>query len=198
MATKTITFSGAKSEICNRVGDPNRDIYEDRAGELFYEGVIAALDDERMGDQDYYGLVKIGSAHPGDNSPLDRIIIFGADSDLDSDGVAKVLEMWWRKDNDSLGSGIRFIPITIDEYRRMSNDSDLHPMSNEKFYYRHNNTIKFVFGIDDLPDTISIRYVKEPKNYADEDSLTDNFSFKFIYAVINYAVDKLKQEISGV
>lgn len=191
-----MTYDGLVVEICSRVNDPDKDTFGDRASELVYEGIAALAKSGEFGKDDIPGIMKTKGITIDGLANEYQIKIYGSTNELDNDSVLKIIAIT----DDPLyitDSKYKFIFITVEELNRISNDSDLNPLSDELFFWEYNNNLRF-YPIDRLSGQyIYIHYIKDPGTYDDAAELTGIYSTHFQYQVIGYATDRLRAEIAG-
>jgi len=190
-----VTFDDLIGEICSRVNDPDRDTYGGSAEDLAYEGISTLAKSGKYEKEDIPLLIRVRGITMGqDTDDEGQIKVYGSTNNLGNDNVLKVLGIT-DDPGDITRSTYKIIPISIGEYNRLSNDSELDPLSDEVFYWEWNYYLRF-FPLDRLANKyIYVHYIKDPGDLSGE--LTGDFSTSFQYNVINYATEKLKMEIAG-
>jgi len=190
-----MTFDEITTEICSRVNDPDQDTYGDRAEQLIHEAISALAKSGEYTKDDIPGLILAKTINTAELNLPYQIRIYGTTNDLNNNNVLKILGI---TDNpDRIGSpALKFIPISLEEYGRISSDSELDPLLDEVFYYEHGDYLRF-FPIDRTPgNLIYVHYIKSPNDDL-SGQMNGDYSKYFQYQIINFAVEKLRAEIAG-
>ena len=204
---KTITYYDVVQEILKRVNDADGDIYLDRAKELVYEGISSLAVSEGVTKDDIVGILK---SEVVDVSELGgKLQIKGDDKDLENNPakIISIVDDLTAPDEVIIG-GItehRYIELSLAEVNRL-NDPDYNPFNDEIFYYQRGDYIYFYPQERMISQKLVITYIAEPDSYAYVNSTSDFFgasffdrlySFNFIYKVIDYGVDRIREQQSG-
>ena len=73
----------------------------------------------------------------------------------------------------------------------------MRPFDDEIYYWRMGSKVRFYPKDSMVSQNVIVQFVKHPKDFQDDDELQGSFSLDFIYKMINYSVQQLKQEIQG-
>tara|TARA_Y100000310_G_C20625356_1_gene785552 strand:- start:598 stop:1251 length:654 start_codon:yes stop_codon:yes gene_type:complete len=216
-----MTYNEVVSEICTRVNDPDKDTYEDRAKELFFDGISTILrgGEYIIDDCPYLYRVKVIDTASNDVYAQDALVVSGSNSELiegvGTGGYPNVLKIIdivegsseYTQDTNSLGGGLKYTKISHSEYNKMISEPEYQPFPNEVFYltdifgwtvnsisfipYDRMSGVKYKVSFVMNPDKDEFVY----ENTSTE--LAERFSNAFIYRVIDYAVGKIKMELEG-
>ena len=213
MALHKLKYGEAVTEACSRVNDPDKDTYGDRAGELFYEGVVTLVKSGKAGPDEVPGLFQSMTvlAENFISGPTNMRIIEDANDNTDlrlnivdtGESCIRLISIMDDYEIAETGSGTvehKYIPISIMEYRQMI-DPEMRPFEDEIYYYRAGDFVRFYPANGDTGlmtnQRMIVNFIKHPKEFGDEDDLTGSFSLDFVYQIINYIVAQLRMEIAG-
>jgi len=206
MALHKLTYNEAVTEACSRVNDPDKDTYGDRAGELFYEGVVTLVKSGKAGPDEVPGLfqsmlVDVSGFLSG-NTMMRIVEDAAGNTDLNNESCLQLISIMddyeFEEYEETFGTITehKYIPITLTEYRQMV-DPEMRPFEDEIYYFRAGDFVRFYPDDTMSNQKLRVNFIKHPKEYGDDDDLTGSFSLDFVYQIINYIVAQLRMEIAG-
>ena len=206
MALYKYTFDEVIQEICSRVNDPDRDTYGDRAKELFYESAVTLVKDGNFNADDCPGLITFEKVDVEGLNPKHEWLIESSQVEDDGETPSTVLgEVCIRllsivddyeNNEDAEINQHKYTPISVNKYRQMI-DPEMRPFDDEIYYWRMGSKVRFYPKESMQNQRVIVQFVKHPDSFEDDHELQGEFSLDFIYKMINYSVQQLKQEIQG-
>ena len=203
MALYKYTFDEVIQEICSRVNDPDRDTYGDRAKELFYESAVTLVKDGNFSPDECPGLITFEKVDVETLNPKYEWVIESidpADTVFPSGGEVciRLLSIVddYENDEDAEINQHKYTPISVNKYRQMI-DPEMRPFDDEIYYWRMGSKVRFYPKSSMQNQNVIVQFVKHPIDFPDDYELQGAFSLDFIYKMINYSVQQLKQEIQG-
>lgn len=219
-----MTYKNAVQEILMRVNDADGDVYLQRSKDLIFEGMNILASGGDYIEEDIPGMIKSIMFPNVSNQiiwtpPTDIDFV----DDLYGGQVLKLLNITHIQGD---GIALSLKRISNEYFDKMNFDSEYDPLSNEVFYvinrlndgWEYNDPesgniepMAFSVYINFSPqdriesEAVKLQYIRSPNPdswvYDSDDgsssTMSGYLSLPFIYKVIDYAAEKIKQEIAG-
>lgn len=182
-------YGDVKKEICLRINDVDF-LKRDMAGVVFKSAIIEMLNTNQFTRDEIPGLAQTKT----ETSLLQPSGTNNFTNFYTTYNVFKVLAIWDRAE----GSTRAYKEIGVNYLARAKADSDLFPFSDEEYWFRFNDDIRFLDsnGADSSTPSTSypaVEYIKNPDfiNWDNSTTVDTDFNLTFVYKAIDRAVAKM-------
>lgn len=185
-----MTFAEIITEICARANDPLKDVYGDRAEQLFVQAVGELATDT--------SIVEIQELVI---DAVEEAVLF-ADNEASVDikkGTIKVLDVYIDP-ADLVTSNLILKEVEHSDIKRMNLEPAFAPGGDECFWYRVMNQVRFLLSPDwEGPTSIefNIQIINSPNqsDWTGDMTTQHGYSTAFLYRCIDNAVVRLREEL---
>ena len=194
---QTMPLGDIITEICQRVNDPFKDNYSDRARDLFIASVYQQISDPKYTRFDYQGVINAASFSTGSSNIVSLSVDKINNQVREGHLIVNIIDIVSDNLSEDNSQTRKFVRIDLSEANRIATDTELEPIFGEVYWYFVGNVLYFhPSPTEDMRQLVFlIEYMANPQTWKEDEDMLGFYSVAYIYDAIDMATGKLLAEI---